>query len=294
MKPRCLISVLTALFVVLPATPPSALAISSYVVHVADGSVVAVRDPSGVRTGFAFGSAGLVVAGASADMGVQLITAHGLSTVGAYAARDGELAILHAAGLQLLPLRGSAVREIRFATQGYVLGAPLGYEGRRIRMVRLPEITLHNARTVHVAGHLAASFQGAPVVTRGGRVIGAVAGVGATSWTLAPASRLSALVATATETGGGEGFPLISIPVGMLVVIVGLGGLVAMRSRRGRAGTGRSPIVLDQRPMRRPTREPIEDPSRRATQPLVRRRGPDIGHGDDEDFDVVIKSLEDR
>lgn len=294
MKPRRLIPVLIVACIALSATPPGALAISSRLASIANRGVVAVRDPNGVRTGFAFGSADLVVAGTSVNAGIQLITARGLSIMGAYVARDGELAIVHAPELHLLPLRGSAVHEISPGTQAYVLGAPLGYEGERIRAVRLPAVQLHSARIVLVAGRLPTSFQGAPVVTHAGRVIGAVAAVRATSWTLAPQVHLNTLVATATKAGGGEGLPVISILVGVLVVIAGLGGLVAMRTRRRRARSERAPVVVHQRPVRGPAHRPIEDPTQYSMQPLVRRRGPDIAHDDDEDFDVVLKSQEDQ
>jgi hypothetical protein len=319
MKPRRLIAALIAVCLALSATPPSVLAVSSHLVGIADGGVVAVHDPYGARTGFAFGSTDLVIAGTSVNAGIQLITAHGLSAVGGYVARNDELAIVRAQELHLLALRKSTVSAISSGTRAYILGAPLGYESERIRTVGLPAIELHSTRMVLVAGRLPKSFQGAPVVTRGGRVIGAVAAVGATGWTLAPQSRLSMLVATATnKAGGGEGLPVIAILVGVLVVIAGLGGLVTLRARRRHTGAERAPVVVHQRPLRRPTHRPIEDPTHRpiedpthrpiedpthrpiedpthhATQPLVRRRGPDIDHDDDEDFDVVLKSQEDK
>ena len=146
---------------------------------------------------------------------------------------------------------------------------------------------------VFVAGNCRVVL-GAPVVTQAGRVIGAVAAIGATGWTLAPQIRLSALVAMANKTGGSEGLPVISILVGVLIVIAALGGLVVMRTRRRRAGTERAPVVVHQRPVSRPTHRPTEDPIQHSTQPLVRRRGPDIDHDDSDDFDVILKSREDQ
>jgi hypothetical protein len=294
MRPWRLTPLLIAAFTTLSATPPNAAAIPVRLARIAEGGVVAVRDPYGVRTGFAFGGTDLIIAGPSVDTGVRLITAQGLSAVSAYVASSGRLAVVHAPVLRLLPVRRSSVHEISPGTLAYILGAPLGYEGDRIRAVRLPAVKLHSTRMVLVAGQLPRQLQGAPVVTQAGRVIGAVAAVGASSWTLAPQIRLNALVAVANKTGGGEGFPVISILVGALILIGVLGGLVAMRVRRTRARADRAPVAVRQRPVGRPTRGPIEDPTQHYTQPLVRRREPDVAHDDEEDFDIVLKSREDR
>lgn len=290
MKPRRLVSVLIAACLALVVASTDALAAPSHLVEVADGGVVAVQDPSGLRTGFVFGNANLVIAGTSVNAGVHLITAHGVSILGDTTSRDGDLAAVHAPALHLLPLRRSGVREISSGTLAYVLGGPLGYEGEPIRAVRLPAIRLHSTRTVIVAGQLPRSFQGAPVVTRAGRVIGAVVAAGATSWTLAPQVRLSTLVTAATKASGGEGIPVVSILVGVLIVIAALGGLVVMRTRRRHGRTERAPVVVHQRPIRAPARTPLGDPTQHSTQPLVRRRGPEAD-GDD-DFDIVLKSQE--
>jgi hypothetical protein len=294
MKPRRLVCLIVAASLAPAAASTDALASPSRMTDFADAGVVAVRDPGGVHTGFALGNTDLVIADTSVNTGVHLLTAGGLSTVGAYAARDGELAAFHAPELHLLPLRRSALREISAGTSAYILGAPLGYEGERIRAVRLPAVQLHSTRMVFVAGGLPRSFQGAPVVTQAGRVIGAVAAVGASSWTLAPQVRLSTLVVAAVKTNSSAGIPVISILVGVFIVIAGLGGLVAMRTRRRRVSTERTPVVVRQRPVRRPTHRPIEDPTQRSTQPLVRRRESAVDHDDDEDFNVILKSQNDK
>jgi hypothetical protein len=290
MKLRPLISALLAVCLALATMPTYALATPSNLARIANEGVVAVHDPSGVRTGFAFGDAGLVIVGTSADTGVHLITASGASAVGDGASRDGELAAVHAPALHLSALRRSDVREISAGTLAYILGAPLGYEGKRIRAVVLPAIELHSTRMMVIAGALPASFQGGPVVTRAGRVIGAVAAVGATNWTLAPQVRLSTLVAAASRASGGEGVPVTSILVGVLIVIAVLGGLVAMRTRRRRENSASAAVVVRQRPATAPVQH--------STQPLVRRLGPDTDTDaepeDDDDFDIVLKSQEDR
>ena len=292
MKPRRLVPVFISACLALAAASTDALAAPSHLAEIADRGVVAVQDPSGLRTGFVFGNANLVIASTSVNAGVHLITAHGVSILGDTASRDGDLAAVHAPALHLLPLRRSGVREISSGTLAFVLGAPLGYEGERIRAVRLPAIKLHDTGTVIVAGQLPRSFQGAPVVTHAGKVIGAVAAVGASGWTLAPQVRLSTLVAAATKANGGEGIPVVSILVGVLIVIAALGGLVVMRTRRRHGRAERAPVVVHQRPIRAPTQTTLRDPTQHSTQPLVRRRGPESDDHQEEDFDIVLKSHE--
>ena len=272
-----------------PATAPSgALSASSHLTEIADGGVVAVRNPGEIRTGFALGNAGFVIAGTSVGSGVRLINARGLSAAGDSVTHDGELAVVHTPKLHLFALRRSGVREIGPGTLAYVLGAPLGYDGKRIQAVRLPTVKLHSTAMVAIAGALPKSFQGAPVVTQAGKVIGAVATVSASSWMLAPQIRLSTLLKAATKPSGGEGVPAMSILAGVLVAIAALGGLVAVRTRRNRDGGERAPAIARQRPVRDPAQWPIEDPTQHSTQPLVRRRGSAVDN--DEDFDVVLRS----
>lgn len=290
MKSRRLAYVCIAAYLGLAVAPNGTLAARANLAEIADRGVVAVQDSSGVRTGFVFGDANLVIASTSVDTGVHLITAHGLSILGDTASRDGELAAVRAPTPHLLALRRSGVRVISSGTLAYVLGAPLGYEGERIRAVRLPAIKLHSTKTVVVAGQLPRSFRGGPVVTRAGRVIGAVSTVGMGSWTLASQVRLSTLVTAATKSGDSEGVPVLSILVGVLIVIVALGGLVAVRIRRRRLGTERAPVVVHRSPVGGSTQRPVRDPTTHSTQPLVRRRGPEVDGEDD--FDIVLKSHE--
>jgi hypothetical protein len=290
MKPRFLASFFIAACLALAAAPIDALAESAHLAEIAAGGVVAVQSQSGVRTGFAFGKANLVIASTSINAGVHLITAHGVSAEGNAKSRYGELVAVHAPGLNLRPLRRSEVRETSSGTLAYVLGAPLGYEGEPIRAVRLPALKLDGTRTVLIGGKLPKLFQGGPVVTRGGRVIGAVAAVGGTSWTLALQLRLSRLTAV-DKTSGGEGVPVIPLLVGVLIMIVVLAGLIAKRRRR-RSSTESTPVVVRHRGMEDLAHTLVRDPTQHFTEPLVRRRGSDID--DDEDFDIIFKSHEDN
>jgi hypothetical protein len=290
-KPWVLASVLLTACLALLAAPIAALAAPANLTKIADGGVVAVQDPGGVRTGFAFGNTNLVLAGAPADAAVHLITAHGISAVGDAASRDGELVAVRAPALHLLALRRSSLRELRPGTLAFLLGAPLGYEGEQIRAVRLPAIRLRSRRATVIPGQLPKSFQGAPVVTPGGRVIGAVAAVGASSWTLLSRARLSALL-TAAKPSGGEGVPIVSILVGTLVALALIVGLIAIRTQRRRERAASAPVVVHQRRVSDLPPRPIGDPTQHSTQPLVRRRGPEVDG--DEDFDIVLKSQEDK
>jgi hypothetical protein len=281
MKTRHLMCVFVACLAPL-AVPTDALAGRSNLTQIAEASVIAVQDPTGVRTGFAFANADVIIASTSINTGVHLITAHGVVTVGDTAGRDQELAAVQAPPLHLLPLRKSNQRAVSRGTLAYVLGAPLGYEGQRIRVVQLPALKLHNPMTVMVTGHLPKSFQGAPVVTHSGRVIGAVAAVGVTRWTLASQVRLITLAAA--KRGGGEGISVLFVLLGVLILITAVGALVTIRVRRTRNRIEGAPVVVQQ--------SQVTDPSELSAQPLVRRRGP---HADnDQDFEIILKSEADN
>ncbi len=314
-KPRLLPLLVAATLI--PALPPAgALAVPPNLTAIAEGGVVAVQSSSGVRTGFAFGSADLVILSTPTGAGVHLITAHGVSAVGDAVNRDGELATVHVSEPHLLALRGSKVREVGSGALAYVLGAPVGYEGERIRAVRLPALRPRSMSPVIVAGGLPESFRGGPVVTPAGRVIGAVLAAGRSRWTLATQARLSALLIAAGRTGGGKGFPVILVVVGALLAIAFFAGAIVIGAKRRRErAERRAPIAVRQRPprgsgqdslrdpaerlARDPTQRPpgglVERPPRgstqRSTDPLVRRRGPESD--DNEDFEIVVKSRED-
>jgi hypothetical protein len=300
----------------IPASAPAgADGVPPNLTAIAEGGVVAVQSSSGVRTGFAFGSADSVILSTPTGASVHLITARGVSAVGDAVNRDGELATVHVSEPHLRALRGSKVREVGSGALAYVLGAPVGYEGERIRAVRLPALRLRSTSPVIVAGGLPESFRGGPIVTPAGRVIGAVLAAGRSHWTLATQARLSTLVIAAGRTGGGKGFPVILVAVGALLAIAFFAGAIVMGAKRRRERAERAPVAVRQRsprgsgqsslrdpaeplardPTQRPPGDLVERPLRgstqRSTDPLVRRRGPESG--DNEDFEIVVKSRED-
>ena len=175
-----------------------------------------------------------------------------------------------------MPLRSSGARQINPGTPTYVMGSPLGYNPDRIRYVHLPAFTLATTGLLSVPGSLPAAFLGAPIVTQGGRLVGAVASVGAGAWKFAPLGRLQALVAAGSSTEG-SGVPILSIVGGAVLVFL----------------AGVAFAMLHSRNRRRRAAEEAEMARRRAgatpaTEPLVVLRTPEPEP--DDDFDVIVKS----
>jgi hypothetical protein len=293
MKLRPFISILSATSLALVGISTNARATPSNLTILADSGVVAVAEPMGIRTGFAFGESKFVIVGGARTAKTHLITAHGLSATGIGANQDGGLAALYVPTLHLLALRASGAREIHSETAVYVLGAPLGYS-ERIRPVRLPEIALASTRAVVIGGRLPRSFLGAPVVTRSGRLVGAVASIGTTNWTFATRSRLEMLLTTSVKPGAGNRNPAIALTVVLFVAILATCALVSVRMRRKRRDRENKPVVVrhTQSPPRRSTEDPLEEPTLHATQPLVRKRETEAI--EDEDFNIILKSREDQ
>jgi hypothetical protein len=294
MKLRPFISILSAASLALMAISTNARATPSNLTALADSGVVAVAEPMGIRTGFAFGDSKFVIVGGARTAKTHLITAHGLSATGIGTNQDGGLAALYVSTLHLLALRASDAREIHSETAVYVLGAPLGYNGERIRPVRLPEIALASTRAVVIGGRLPRSFLGAPVVTRSGRLVGAVASIGTTNWTFATRSRLEMLLTTSVKPGAGNRNSAIAVTVVLFVAILATCALVSVRMGRKRRDRENKPVVVrhTQSPPRRSTEAPLEEPTLHATQPLVRRRETEAIQ--DEDFIIILKSREDQ
>jgi len=275
------VSLLAAIAVMLPAAAAQARTAPRRIAALASDSVLAVEAPSEMRTAFAFGASSTALASAPAGVDAHLVDANGRTAALDVARREGELVVARVSSLEPTPLRASPLRRIRAGTAAYVLGPPLGYEAGRLRFVRLPPIDLARTRRAVIEGALPQAFRGAPVVTEGGRLIGAVATVGHGRWTLEPSARLTRLLTAARGGGAGGGLPILVILAGALVLILLAGGLVVARARQRQrqafeaarnargAGTGE-----------------------RATpaQPLVRLR--DAEQAAPEDFEVLIKSQE--
>jgi hypothetical protein len=264
------------------AAAPSGLA------KLAEGAVVARTSPSGIRTGFAFGRAGLFITSSSGAKAVDLISARGENAAGAAVSRQYGLVAVRAPELRLVLISGSGLRDVSSRTRAYVLGPPLGYEDRRIRAVRLPAFNSRSRRLVRVAGRLPQSFQGAPVVTQSGEVIGAVARAGASSWTLVSSAPLQLLVASAVKPSGGAGFPVVLIGMAVLVVMLALGSVIVSRTTRRRRRSRQMRASVSRSSMRHPAERSAWENTGAPAAPLVKRRTSETI--DEEDFDVVLKS----
>jgi hypothetical protein len=262
--------------------PAQARAVPHRISALAARSVLAVEGSSQIRTAFAFGSPAAVLASSPLGAATHLLDARGNVADLAVAHREGELVVAHPSGMKLTPLRASTLARTKAGMPAYVLGPPAGYGAGRLRFVRLPPIDLRHARRATLDGQLPQSALGAPVVTEGGRVIGAVATVAHGKWTLEPSARLTDLLAAARASGGG--IPILLLLAGALALIVLVLGLLLTRARRRhrRAST----MAAARR----------AGGGERDTQPLVRRREPEgdsPDRGDEhEEFDVVIKSRE--
>jgi hypothetical protein len=278
-------SLLLGLAVTLPAAPSQAHVVPRRIAALASNSVLAVETPSEMRTAFAFGASRTALASAPAGVDAHLVDASGRTSDLGIARREGELVLTRLSGLRPTPLRASSLRRIRAGTAAYVLGPPLGYEAGRLRFVRLPPIALARTRRAVIEGALPRAFRGAPVVTEGGRLIGAVATVGHGRWTLEPGARLTRLLASAQSSSSG-GLPTLVILAVALAILSLAGGLVVARARRrqrrafaaasARAGTGDRTTPA---------------------QPLVRLRDAEQPstveeQASSEDFEVLIKSRE--
>jgi hypothetical protein len=256
----------------------------------ASHSVLAAQGHTSMRPAFAFDSEGTIIAGIVGGGSIRLIASSGATATAEPGGREGELAVIHVSGLGLAPLLKSNTGTVRASTPTYVLGPPLGYEADRIRYVHLPPIVLASTHLVSVPGSLAKSFEGAPVVTQGGRVIGAVAAVGAHTWALAPDGRLLAL-AVAVDHASSAGVPILSLLAGALIVFAAGVGFGVMRAKRRRHR------AFEESARRRPRAVGLSEPL--LEQPLVQLRtqepeplASEIDEAQD-DFDVILKPRED-
>jgi hypothetical protein len=274
----------------LAAAQAGAVPVPAHLSGVASRGVLAARGEAGVRTAFAFEDERTIVVGADAGGAIQLITSSGVAASGEPSSREGRLGAMEVQGLGLVPLRRSDAGEIPAGTRVYVLGSPLGYGADRIRSVSLPTIALASTHLVRVLGSLPSAFEGAPVVTQEGRVIGAVARVGVGTWSLAPRGRLLALVA-GTGRSSSAGVPLLSLLAGALVIFIAGAGLGVMRTRRRRRRELEASELRRRRAAAR-SGAPLQ-------QPLVQLRTPEpespapAGEEAEEDFDVILKPRED-
>lgn len=278
-------TLLFALAVALQAAPSQARAVPHRIAALASSSVLAVETQSEMRTAFAFGASTSAIASAPAGVDAHLVDASGRTAALDVARREGELVLTRLSVLDPTPLRASSLRRIRAGTAVYVLGPPLGYEAGRLRFIRLPPINLARTRRAVIEGSLPKAFRGAPVVTEGGRLLGAVATIGHGRWTLEPSARLKRLLASAQGSGAGGGLPTLVILAVALVILSLAGGFVLARARRRQrrafAAAASAPTADRQTP----------------AQPLVRLREAEQAPSVDEqvppeDFEVLIKSRE--
>jgi hypothetical protein len=270
---------LLAFLLTLPALLPSeAMAANSLLLGVAEHSVAAAQHPTGSTTAFAYGvEGGMLTAGSGS---VHAVTSTGVAITGELStSRDG-LGVAHVSALPLRALVATRATSISQRTPKYILGPPLGYEGGRIRAVRMPTVRVSGSQLLRVSGMLPAKFLGAPVVTTHGRLIGSVASVGARSWEFAPLGLIQEL----TAVHQGTSVPILPIVIGGLVVfLAGMAfGILRVKRRRDRE--------LDLRLRQSRARGAAE---RRADGPLVRLRTPaeegEPEQATEEDFDVIVK-----
>ena len=275
---------LIAVLLILPALLPSeAVAVNLHLRGVAEHSVAAVH-AAGSTTAFAYGTGGGVVAAASSGS-IHIITSTGVTIGGQVnASRDG-LSVAHISTLPLHALLAARAASVSTHTPKYILGPPLGYEGGHIRSVHMPVVRLTGTKPRNITGTLPARFLGAPVVTVRGRLIGAVAGVGARSWKFVPLGAIKELAAVHHH---GTGVPVVAILIGCLVVLLAgtAIGISRMKLRRDRE--------LDLRVRQSRAQGAAE---RRAQGPLVRLRTPSEEHeptqDEDQDFQVIVKPRRD-
>jgi hypothetical protein len=281
---RLLIIGLIAGGLLLQAAPVTAQLVPSRIRELAMRSVVAIDGPSGIRTGFVFGDHEAVIASGETGNGNRLVTAGGVSFRAQLVSDFGKIAVLGRPHLALPALPASASPSSAPGAAAYVLGPPLGYEANRLRRVRLPALKLHSTRAQAVTGTLPASFQGAPVLSSHGRVLGAVYTIAAHEWMLEPTKRLLAMLPAHNTSGGG--FPLLLVLVGIAIAIaVAVAGvMLRVRRRRERASEAASAVQP-------PASSPVAGEMPRG--PLVRRREAVAEVDQAEDFEVVIKGRED-
>lgn len=254
--------------------------------HVASQSVVAAQTGAGLRTGFAFRH-GEVVVGSTGAGSVRLIAVSGMTAVVTPSAHNAALVIASLSALNLKSLTSSQ-KSSRHGSRAYVLGPPLGYGGQNIRSVTLRYHGKTASGGSRVSGHLPAAFQGAPVVTASGALLGAVATVDPHSWSFIDVSRLDAL-ARQVKPIRATGFPLIPVAAGVAFALLLLGAaFLIVRRRRG--GPRESFMVTRRFDMPSDAGAIMED---RPTQPTVRRRESAETTAEEDDFEVVVKSQAD-
>jgi hypothetical protein len=276
------VPLLVGIVATFPATPAQARTAPRPIVALASSTVLAVEGPSEVRTGFAFGTPTTALASVPGGVDVHLVDAHGKTASFNVARREDEFVVARVSSLERTPLRASPLRRISAGTAAYVLGPPLGYEAGRLRFVRLPPIDLATTRRAVIEGALPRAFRGAPVVTEGGRLIGAVATVGHGRWTLEPSARLARLVANAGSGSAEGGLPILVVIACALAIVLLVGGLMVTRVRRRQRHAFEAP-------RQGPRPAAIDRPT--ASEPLVRLRDAERVSSED-DFEVLIKSRE--
>ncbi len=273
-RPRCLLAaMLTAAFL----APSTAAAANPPLQRVAERSVAAAQHPTGTTTAFAYGGEGGLFA-ASSSGAIHVVTSDGVAITGEPTnSRDG-VSVTHVSALPLTTLVATTVSRVSARAAKYVLGPPLGYEGGRIRSLRMPMVQLTRGTTERIQGALPAKFLGAPVVTTHGRLIGSVASVGPRSWEFAPLALLRELAVAHSSSE----VPILAIVLGALIVFAAGAAFGILRVKRRRERE------LDLRQRQDRARGAAE---RRAEGPLVRLRTPDDGaeHDTEEHFDVIIK-----
>lgn len=271
------IAALLATSLLLGVAPAYSLGASPRLAGLAARSVVAAREGPEGDTGFAYGKADTLIVGARVGSGVKLITGTGSSSSGRGVGASEGLTVVHLGGLGLATLMKSAAHRVSSGTVAFVLGPPLGYESERIRPARLPSLSPDATKPVKVRGALPHAFLGAPVLTRGGRLIGAVAKIGTHTWTLAPRGVLDRLVAS-TAQGGTSGPPILAVLVGALIVFAAGAAIGVTRSKRRRLR------AIEATERRRRRAQGRAEPT--LNEPLVQFRATE--HADDE-FEVIVK-----
>lgn len=285
----------------LTMTSGQALGAAANMATLAERSVVTVVNGGRVTTGFAFDSRTQII-GASSRRPSTVITAGG--KVAASVAERETAGISAGSRPGGLPFVVDTKRPAK-AERAYLLAGPVGYETGKIRGITLHFVGSSDGTRVQVRGRLPSQFLGAPVVTRRGQLLGAIAEIGTKSWTLVSVGGLTALVSGIGRSAAGSPTTAVVLIGGVLLVMLGLLGALGFRWRR--RTTMRHPRATQERltgagnpqngsaPRHSDESEAFEPATDRmgATPPVV-RRSEESTVLDGDDFDIVIKSHESR
>lgn len=283
-------------------SPADARAIPAAVTHAAAASVVSAQSEDATTTGFAFRTAQRVLVASPGPGRTRITAANGQNVELTVPATDGGLASVDASALGLATFARTGTA--RAGSTVYVLGGPLGYAGDPIRAVRLRFSGAAHHGTRAVRGTLPKRLRGAPVVTAGGTLVGAVSRTRPNGWTLSSVAQLERDAEAATKPATDGGIATIVLVGGLLLIalVVALAAaLITRRRRRAPAPSVDQPRPVDWNPLARGRRRPpppgasmpADEPPGAAQVPLVQRREAPAATAPDEDFEIVFKSHED-